>query len=146
MRSETVHAAGIFLMTRSTPTRFLLMKHKNRWDLPKGHADKGETLVETALRETEEETGIKRKKIALDESFEFWLEYEVSGKKRGDYLKRSTYFLGFVDDACEIKLTEHIGYEWMAWPPAESIQAQTIDPLIAAVAEHLAAEHRAADN
>lgn len=124
-------------MTRSRPVQFLLMKHKNRWDLPKGHADEGETLVETALRETEEETGIKRKKIELDNDFEFWLEYEVSGKKRGDYLKRSTYFLGYVAEPCDIKLTEHVGYEWQAWPPTGSIQSQTIDSLVEAVSQHL---------
>ncbi len=29
---------------------FLLMKHRNRYDLPKGHVDSGETEMQTALR------------------------------------------------------------------------------------------------
>ncbi|MEL7161300.1 MAG: NUDIX domain-containing protein, partial [Bacteroidota bacterium] len=32
---------------------------RNRWDLPKGHVDPGETNLECALRELEEETGVK---------------------------------------------------------------------------------------
>ncbi len=37
-----------------------LMIHRNgRWDLPKGHLEIGETLEQCAVREVEEETGIK---------------------------------------------------------------------------------------
>ncbi|MCL4326518.1 MAG: NUDIX domain-containing protein [Candidatus Thermoplasmatota archaeon] len=36
---------------------------EDRWCLPKGHIDDGETEIETAIRETEEETGLKVKKI-----------------------------------------------------------------------------------
>ena len=32
---------------------------QGHWDFPKGHVDKGETEVETAIRELEEETGVK---------------------------------------------------------------------------------------
>lgn len=33
-------------------------KESDRWGIPKGHVDDGETLEETALRETKEETGL----------------------------------------------------------------------------------------
>ena len=45
--------------------KFLLIKHKDRWDLPKGHIEEGETLIECAIREFEEETGIKRTHIRI---------------------------------------------------------------------------------
>lgn len=42
----------------------LIAQHiKGHWDLPKGHVEEGETEIETALRETLEETGIKAKQI-----------------------------------------------------------------------------------
>ncbi|MEK6616344.1 MAG: NUDIX domain-containing protein [Bacteroidota bacterium] len=42
----------------------LLMIYRNRhWDLPKGKMEKGETPDETALREVEEECGVKNLKI-----------------------------------------------------------------------------------
>ncbi len=134
--SDVVEAAGLILFTRSTPVQFLLMKHADRWDLPKGHAEAGESILQTALRETEEETGVAANQISVDETFRFVTEYYVVGKKRGDYHKRVTYFLGTIDLPVDIKLTEHIGYQWFDWPAIGSIQPQTIDPLLAAVAKH----------
>ncbi len=113
------------------------MEHKSRWDMPKGHAEPGETLTETALRETEEETGIPSKKLSLDRKFQFALEYDVVKKKRGAYRKRTTYFLAWIDATVEIKLTEHIGYKWIDWPVQESIQEMTIDPLFDATKKYL---------
>lgn len=134
--SNLVEAAGLLLFTRAEPTQFLLMKHADRWDLPKGHAELDETILQTALRETEEETGIAANSICVDEVFRFVLEYYVVGKQRGDYHKRVTYFLGTIEQPMEILITEHIGYQWFDWPVTGSIQAQTIDPLLAAVAQH----------
>ncbi len=52
-----VKSCGIIVFKRD-PLEFLLMRHPTRWDLPKGHVDPGETDLECALRELEEETGI----------------------------------------------------------------------------------------
>ena len=38
--------------------RILMIYRNNRWDLPKGHHEPGETIEECALREVEEETSI----------------------------------------------------------------------------------------
>ncbi len=39
--------------------QFLLMKHPNRYDLPKGHQEEGEDDYQTAMREFNEETGLQ---------------------------------------------------------------------------------------
>lgn len=134
---NTVAAAGILLLTREQPHKFLLMKHPDRWDLPKGHCEPGESLRQTALRETMEETGIPIAEIHLDEHFEFALEYQITGAKRGNYLKQVTYFLGFIDREREILPTEHPAYQWFPWPSGP-IQSQTIDPLLTHLQQHLA--------
>ena len=137
---NTIDAAGVLIMTRTEPRKFLLMQHRHRWDLPKGHAEEGETIEETALRETHEETGIQPDALELDPEFRFVLEYDVTGKKRGSYHKRVTYFLAMIDEPCEIELTEHIGFRWFDWEPNQKIQLQTIDPLIESVTKFLSSE------
>lgn len=42
---------------------YLLIFRKGKWDLPKGKLDKGEKLEECAVREVEEETGLKDVKL-----------------------------------------------------------------------------------
>lgn len=41
----------------------LFIHRKGRWDLPKGKAEKDETIEQTSIREVEEETGVKGLKI-----------------------------------------------------------------------------------
>lgn len=41
----------------------LLQRRNGNWVLPKGHVEEGEDIEETAVREVEEETGIKAKII-----------------------------------------------------------------------------------
>ncbi len=132
-----IEAAGLLLFYRGDSPSFLLMQHADRWDLPKGHAEPGESSLETALRETEEETGIEAARIAVDPDFNFVIEYDVRGQQRGDYRKRVTYFLGYVDERFSPELTEHIGFKWFEWPVTGVIQAATIDPLLKSVAAHL---------
>ena len=129
-------AAGFLLMVRQPRPQFLLMQHADRWDLPKGHAEDGEDIMQTALRETEEETGIAASSIHVDPDFRFVTEYRVVGKKRGTYDKRVTYFLGFLETHPKINATEHLGHRWWDWPPTKKIQEKTIDPLLALLAEH----------
>ncbi|MCA9190942.1 MAG: NUDIX domain-containing protein [Planctomycetales bacterium] len=137
--SKLLLASGIILFTRTSPPQFLLLKHADRWDLPKGHAEEGESSLETALRETEEETGVSASQIEIDPQFQFTIEYQVLNAKRGYYDKRVVYYLGYLPHIVPIRLTEHEEAKWWTWPPADSIQRQTIDPLLASVAEHLKA-------
>lgn len=125
---------------------FLLMRHPARWDLPKGHCDDGESFLETALRETEEETGIASDAIKIDPHFEFDVFYQVQYAEMGSqwYDKQVRYFLGFLDQKPDLILTEHSSACWHRWQPPHQIQAQTIDPLLEAVARHLVLGQRGA--
>ncbi len=134
--SEIIDAAGMLLLALESPPKFLLMRHHNRWDLPKGHAESGEEILTTALRETEEETGLRGSTIVVDPDFRFVLEYEVKGQKRGNYRKRVTYFIGYLPAIRRPVLTEHTGYQWWSWPCLEPIQAETVDPLLSAASQH----------
>jgi 8-oxo-dGTP pyrophosphatase MutT (NUDIX family) len=132
-----------FLIVRGEPvSEFLLMKHKNRWDLPKGHVDPGETDLECALRELEEETGIGVDDIEIDEDFVFKNRYKVKAGRYGpDPVKKTLLiFLAWLTNDVDIAVTEHLGYDWFPFDPPHEIQGKTIDPLLTAVADHLQAE------
>jgi 8-oxo-dGTP pyrophosphatase MutT (NUDIX family) len=52
-----VKAAGGFVLNQNKEV--LMMFRRGKWDLPKGKMDKKESFEECAIRETEEETGLK---------------------------------------------------------------------------------------
>lgn len=128
-----------FLITRGNPIReFLLMRHDDRWDLPKGHVDEGETEMQCALRELVEETGIQADDIEIVSDFRFTQQYPVFDKRRGGQAEKTlVVFLARLKRDVKIMATEHVGHEWFDWKPPHQIQTRTIDPLLAAVAEFL---------
>jgi 8-oxo-dGTP diphosphatase len=59
-----IRAAGGIVHRRAGDATEVLVVHRPRyedWSLPKGKVDPGETLEQTALREVEEETGVRAK-------------------------------------------------------------------------------------
>ena len=64
MKQET-SAGGVIYKKVDNEYRFLIGKHSgyHKWVLPKGMMEQGETEMETAVREVEEEVGVKAKII-----------------------------------------------------------------------------------
>lgn len=128
-----------FLIVRGEPVReFLLMRHADRWDLPKGHLDPGESERACALRELEEETGIRQEDIEIFDDFRFTLQYPVQTLRDGVADKTLVIFLARLRRDVPIQPTEHGDFCWFAWSPPHHIQARTIDPLLAAVERYFA--------
>ena len=123
------------LPQRRASLEFLLMQHTERWDLPKGHLDLGESKKQAAIRELAEETGIQESSIQIDPDFVFTSQYWVNydGERR---LKELTVFLALLIREWEITPTEHPGFRWFPFAPPHSIQTETIDPLLEKVAVH----------
>lgn len=88
LASSPVTAAGLILHrgSRSRATWLLLCAAKHgEWGFPKGHQDPGETLLQTALRECAEESGIA---LVAIEGPPLELHYRLpSGRS-----KRTVYF------------------------------------------------------
>ena len=75
-----------------------------------GHLDPGESDLEAALRETQEEAGLDKDQLKINESFKKVLNYEVRGKP-----KIVTYWLCEIKDVnSAVTLShEHQGYKWL---------------------------------
>ena len=82
---EIIAAGGKVVNNKS---EILFIYRNKKWDLPKGKAEKNEIISETALREVEEETGIKNLSIIkpLDKTYHI---FKRGGK---NYLKTTYWF------------------------------------------------------
>ncbi|GHA70562.1 NUDIX hydrolase [Pontibacter akesuensis] len=65
---------------------------ENRWQLPKGIVDKGETPEVTAVREVQEETGIDTELLQKIDTIEYWYVGN-KGKERVRFHKFVHFFL-----------------------------------------------------
>ena len=57
----------------------LMIRLRNRWDLPKGHIEKGEDSRSAAIREVEEETTIKAETLDNEPLATTWHAYNIYG-------------------------------------------------------------------
>ena len=84
-------AFGFVVVTRDLDgDRYLLVKQKDHWSFPKGHAEEGEEPIETARRELLEETGLFE--IEPLTQFSFYEEHTFM-REGVEILKKNTYFL-----------------------------------------------------
>jgi 8-oxo-dGTP pyrophosphatase MutT (NUDIX family) len=108
-------AAGFVLARpsrRGEPEYLLLANRRDGMPgFPKGHQDGAETDLETALRETREETGL----VDLDvvPGFRHDISYRV--KKGSDYRwKTVVYFRARLRSGTVVLSDEHTGFEWVS--------------------------------
>lgn len=71
----------------------LFIYRKDRWDLPKGKAEKDESIEQTAIREVEEETGVQNLKITSP----LPTTYHVL-KRKGKYRLKVTHWFEMKTD------------------------------------------------
>ncbi len=115
----TEQCYGVIMVFKENENMFLLLERaetKGDYSFAKGHIEKGETPKETAMREVEEETGIKE--IELLNLPLIHEEYEIvrGGERR---LKMNDYFVGFIKNK-EVKIEENEiqSYKWVSYDEA----------------------------
>ena len=93
------------------------------WQMPQGGVDEGETPLDAALRELEEETGIRRSSVRVLAETADWIPYDLpvelvprlwKGRFRGQTQK--WFLLRFEGDDTEVTIeTEHPEFETWRW-------------------------------
>lgn len=107
-------AAGAVVAGESSG-ELLLLHHteEDRWCFPKGHLESGESVVEAAVREVTEETGLKE--FTLDQELGE-VAYRFYDPRRDlNVLKTTIYFLAFTPDTVVRPESLFDRYEWL--PP-----------------------------
>jgi 8-oxo-dGTP pyrophosphatase MutT (NUDIX family) len=99
-----INAAGG--LVKNKQGRILIIKRRNRWDLPKGKVDEQENFQQTAIREVSEECGISEIKI-IQPLLSTYHTYKIDGRP---VLKKTLWFemLYIGTRKPEPQLKEHI--------------------------------------
>ncbi|MGY0393148.1 NUDIX hydrolase [Bizionia sp. KMM 8389] len=89
----------------------LFIYRNDKWDLPKGKAEKKETIEDTAIREVEEETGVKNLKITkpLETTYHLF-------KRNGKYKIKITHWFEMTTTYSDVlKPQENEGITKVSW-------------------------------
>jgi 8-oxo-dGTP pyrophosphatase MutT (NUDIX family) len=105
-------SAGVILFRReNSKILFLLLNYPSgHWDFVKGKMELGETTHQTAVRETQEETGITD--IVFLDNFEEWIKYNF--QYHGELVnKKVVFFLAETKTEQVLISYEHLDYTWV---------------------------------
>lgn len=102
--------------------KILLIYRKGRWDIPKGKLDKGENIKDCAVREVEEETGVK---VKIDQKIvSTWHTY-VTNKKY--ILKKTNWYVMTCLDDSDLAPQEEEGIKEAKWMTLSELRSSLYD-------------------
>ena len=113
-----------------------MIHRRGKWDLPKGKLDKGETLSACAVREVEEETGLKE--IRLISSL--LITYHTYHEGTKFILKESHWYSMKVEGKQNlVPQTEEDIHEikWVTTKEAEQLFPECFPSVVDVIGEHL---------
>jgi len=115
---QSKSAGAVIYYLDSEKVYFLLLKYPTYWGFAKGWVEENESEEETAVREIEEETGLKNAQIIPG----FRHEQRWMFKLEGNMINRhAIFFLVRVskDDAEKVRISdEHDDFAWLSYEDA----------------------------
>lgn len=112
-------SAGIIVYRRTKQgIKFLLLYHGGGyWNFPKGHIEGKEESLETAIRETTEEAGLRKKDLRVNKQFKFYDKYSFSKGKLN--ISKDVIFYLAETRMRHIRVShEHDGFGWFSYKEA----------------------------
>lgn len=88
-----ISAGGVVYRKRSGTFEIALIRVGRRWGLPKGHVEEGERVLETAIREVLEETGLEGRMIQRLGDITYWYSSRTTEGEPVRIFKRVYFFL-----------------------------------------------------
>ncbi len=139
-------SAGAVVFRRENNKIYYLLLHypssakaaKDYWDFPKGHIEAGESEIEAAEREVEEETSLTDLSFAKD--FKTWIKYffQLEGRR---IFKIVIYYLAETKTEIIKIFSEHLGFAWLPYSEAlEQLSFKNSKEVLTKANEFLAAK------
>lgn len=124
-----VLSCGVLLRQRRPVDAVLaLLRHDGSPDLPKGHVKRGETDLDAALREFEEEAGISRERIAVFGDLFYESCYRTRSKKTGRPVNKTVrIFLAEMEGPATVRVDDHDDYAWLPITDRAALEATLVD-------------------
>jgi len=130
-QNEIAHFTASAWVLNRDHSKVLLIHHNlyNSWSWTGGHADDDEDLCAVAIREVQEETGLKHVKLLQDDVFSLEILVVEGHEKRGKYVPSHlhlnlTYLLEADDgEALTVKPDENSGVRWFT--PEDAVTASS---------------------
>ncbi len=138
-RAPKVAIAGGGIVIRVRPREVLLIRRHGVWDLPKGKRARGEAVMDCALREVAEETGVAdlRLKGLLGQTMHGYVQ-------SGRYFMKETFWYLMQSEATSFKPAHVEGIDDVSWAPwAEAVPKlghATLQDFLRLVASRVEAE------
>ncbi len=118
MREESFGVIPLMRSEGEWSVFVILHKQGNHWGFPKGNANPGESPLDSATRELEEETGLKVEKLITDqpliETYTFFGDHEKVHKT-------VQYFPAIVSGALLLQPEEIRDGKWLSFEEAQEI-------------------------
>lgn len=134
-----IQSAGVVVMDQATQS-VLCMRVYQLWDFPKGLIDSGESHIQGALRELEEETTLAEEDITL-----VGLHAPTITHGKGSKTKQATYFMAFrksekepfLPVSAELGKPEHDEYRWVKVHNLNDLMPRRLLPVVEYVQKEL---------
>lgn len=130
-RGRLLSAGVVVARQAGAGWRLLLLRSYRNWDFPKGEVEPGETPLDAAMRETEEETGLTGLDFRWGEGYR---EVGPYGPRR----KLARYYLAATGEA-RVRLPiapalgrpEHDEWRWVDFAEAARLLPERLQPVLA---------------
>lgn len=127
---EYIYSAGIVPVRYDGGQRlYLLLRSFNHWDFPKGVIEKDENSWQAALRELDEETGIKKVRALFHQQY-----YETPPYSR---MKIARYYIAEVNQQQvtiapnpETGIIEHHEFKWLPYGQARTLLVPRVQAVL----------------
>lgn len=128
-RRNKFSAGVVVVRTFGEEWRYLLLRVFKNWDFPKGGVEEGESPLEAARREVEEETGLTVLEFRWGEQYLDTEPYS-NGKVARYYLAACDQGEAWLPINPELGRPEHHEFRWCAIDTARRLLPERISPVL----------------